>query len=237
MASSSTSRSSTRAPVSSALLPDALLALALERLSDCAALLADAGISASAVTLSRLALAAVGGVLLGFGVFSWAAVVMVCASMGDAIDGLVARRTHTASPSGALLDASVDRYEEFLFLGGLAIHFRENALALALALSALAGSFMVSYGSAKAEAAGVPVPPGVMRRPERAVCLGLGVSLSAIAAGLQARGAAPGWAVFAPIFVALGVVAVLANVSAVVRLRRVGRAAEDLRDHFSPPEL
>ena len=231
MANSSTSRSSTR-PVSSALLPDALLAIAVERLADCAALLADAGITASAVTLSRLVLAAVGGVLLGFGVFSWAAVVMMCASLGDAIDGLVARHTHSASPSGALLDASVDRYEEFLFLGGLAIHFRENAVALALALSALAGSFMVSYGSAKAEAAGMPVPPGVMRRPERAVCLCLGVSLSAIAAGLPPGGSASSWVVFAPIFVALGVVAVLANVSAVARLRHIARAAEDRRRRF-----
>jgi phosphatidylglycerophosphate synthase len=215
--------------VSSALLPDALLAVAVERLEDCAALLADAGISASAVTLSRLVLAGVGGILLGFGVFSWAAVVMMCASLGDAIDGLVARRTNSASPSGALLDASVDRYEEFLFLGGLAIHFRENVVALALALSALAGSFMVSYGSAKAEAAGVSVPPGVMRRPERAVCLCLGVSLSAIAGGLQVAGSGSSWVVLAPIFVALGIIAVLANVSAAVRLRHVARAADNRR--------
>jgi CDP-diacylglycerol--glycerol-3-phosphate 3-phosphatidyltransferase len=213
--------------VASALLPDALLTVAIQRLADCAELLADAGISASAVTLSRLALAAVGGILLGFGVFSWAAVVMMCASLGDAIDGLVARHTNSASPSGALLDASVDRYEEFLFLGGLAIHFRENVVAMALALSALAGSFMVSYGSAKAEAAGMPVPPGVMRRPERAICLCLGVTLSAIAAGLRAGGSASSWVVLAPIFVALGVVAVLANVSAVVRLRHIARAADD----------
>jgi CDP-diacylglycerol--glycerol-3-phosphate 3-phosphatidyltransferase len=223
MANSSTSRSSTRAPVSSALLPGALLGVVLERLEDCAALLADAGISANVVTLSRLLLAAGGGILLGFGVFSWAAVVMLCASLGDALDGLVARRTHSTSASGALLDASVDRYEEFLFLGGLAIHFRESTVALALALSALAGSFMVSYGSAKAEAAGVPVPPGVMRRPERAICLCVGVSLSAIAAHCHARS----WIVLAPIFVALGVVAVLANVSAVVRLRNIARAADE----------
>jgi CDP-diacylglycerol---glycerol-3-phosphate 3-phosphatidyltransferase len=223
MANSIVPRSPTRAPPASALVPDGLLALALERLSDTAGLLADAGISANAVTLSRLGLGAMGGVLLGFGVFSWAAVFMVCASLGDAVDGLLARRTGTASPGGALLDASVDRYEEFFFLCGLAIHFRENVLALALALAALAGSFMVSYGSAKAEAARLPVPPGVMRRPERAICLCVGVSLSAIAIGLQARGDAPSWIGPAPIFVALGVVAVVANVSAVARLRRIAR--------------
>lgn len=215
-------RAPTRAPATSSLVPDALLGAVLDRLAETADLLASAGISATAVTLARLGLAAVGGVLLGFGAFSWAAAFMVCASLGDAIDGLVARRTHTASPGGALLDASVDRYEEFLFLGGIAVHFRESALALALALGALAGSFMVSYGSAKAEAAGLPVPPGVMRRPERAICLCLGVSLSAIA-----------WVGPAPIFVALGVLAVVANVSAVARLRRVARAAAAVSERLS----
>ncbi|HEX8790588.1 MAG TPA: CDP-alcohol phosphatidyltransferase family protein [Polyangiaceae bacterium] len=224
MATSSTPGSTTtRTTASSALLPDSILTVAVERLSGCAALLADAGVSATAVTLARLVLAALGGLLLGFGVFSWAAVLMVCASLGDAIDGLVARRTHTASPGGALLDASVDRYEEFFFLGGLAIHFRDSALLLALALTAIAGSFMVSYGSAKAEAAGVPVPPGVMRRPERAICLCLGVSLSAIAVALKEPGTGPTWVPVAPIFVALGGVALLANVSAVARLRHIAR--------------
>lgn len=234
MANSITPRSPTRAPASSALVPDALLGMVLERLSDTAALLAEAGVTASGVTLSRLGLAAVGGVLLGFGVFSWAAVFMVCASLGDAIDGILARRTHTASPGGALLDASVDRYEEFFFLGGLVVHFRENVPALALALAALAGSFMVSYGSAKAEAAGVPVPPGVMRRPERAIVLCLGVCLSAIAIALHARGTAPTWIGSAPIFVALGGIAVFANVSAVARLRHVARAASSISERSTP---
>jgi CDP-diacylglycerol--glycerol-3-phosphate 3-phosphatidyltransferase len=225
MASSITTRSPTRAPPSSVLVPDALLTVVLERLSDTAALLADAGVSASAVTLARLGLAAVGGLLLGFGVFSWAGAFMVCASLGDAIDGLLARRTGTASPGGALLDASVDRYEEFFFLGGLAVHFRDDVPALVLALAALAGSFMVSYGSAKAEAARVPVPTGVMRRPERAICLCLGVSLAALAVEMHSRGAAPAWMGHAPIFVALGVIAVIANVSAVARLRHIARVS------------
>lgn len=206
---------------SSPLVPDALLDVVLDRLGDGASVLAELGVTASAVTLSRLVLAAVGGVLLAFGVFSWAAVAMAFASIGDALDGIVARRTNTSSVGGALLDASVDRYEEFLFLGGLAVHFRESAPAIVLALSALAGSFMVSYGSAKAEAAGVPVPYGTMRRPERAICLCVGVTLAAVTTALQAEGMAPAWLGRAPIFVALGLIAVVANVSAVCRLRRI----------------
>jgi CDP-diacylglycerol--glycerol-3-phosphate 3-phosphatidyltransferase len=206
---------------SSPLVPDALLEIVLDRLADGAAILAELGVTASAVTISRLVLAAIGGVLLAFGMFSWAAVAMAFASLGDALDGIVARRTNTSSVGGALLDASVDRYEEFLFLGGLAVHFRESVPAIVLALSALAGSFMVSYGSAKAEAAGVPVPYGTMRRPERAICLCVGVSLAAFTSDLQAHGYAPDWMGRAPIFVALGLIAVIANVSAISRLRRI----------------
>ena len=56
------------------------------------------------------------------------------------------------SVGGALLDASGDRYQEFFFLGGLAMFFRGSPPALMATLAALAGSFMVSYSSAKAEA-------------------------------------------------------------------------------------
>ncbi len=77
------------------------------------------------------------------------------ASLGDAVDGLIARATQTVSPGGALFDASVDRYEEFFILGGIAYFFRSSGLLLATTLLAFLGSFMVSYGSAKAEALGV----------------------------------------------------------------------------------
>jgi hypothetical protein len=53
---------------------------------------------------------------------------------------------------------------------------------------------------------------------------------------LQPGSPAPSWVLLAPILVALGVVAVLANVSAVLRLRHIARAAEDRRHRFSLPE-
>jgi len=153
---------------------------------------------------------------------------MVAASLGDALDGLVARRTGTASVAGALLDASVDRYEEFFFLGGLAIHFRESTPMLALTLLALAGSFMVSYGSAKAEALGVPVPPGAMRRAERAVFLCAGVAATPVFAWATADSDLPDWAARAPLLAALASIAVVANVSAVRRLRFIAQGKAPL---------
>jgi CDP-diacylglycerol--glycerol-3-phosphate 3-phosphatidyltransferase len=193
--------------------------VALGELERLAAVFVRLGITANAVTLSSLVLATIGGVLLCLGLLGLACPVMVIASLGDAIDGLIARRTRSASVGGALLDASVDRYEEFLFLGGLAVYVRASAAALLVVLCALAGSFMVSYGSAKAEALGVAVPPGAMRRAERAICLCLGVGATPVFGWLAAAGAVPGWAARAPLSAALGIIAIVANVSAVRRLR------------------
>jgi CDP-diacylglycerol--glycerol-3-phosphate 3-phosphatidyltransferase len=209
---------------SSLVLPRAALETALAGLDYVARGLIALGVTANAITVSSVFLAAIAGALLCFGHFGWAAVAMVAASLGDALDGLVARRTGTSSVAGALLDASVDRYEEFFFLGGLAIYFHESVGALALTLFALAGSFMVSYGSAKAEALQVPVPAGAMRRAERAVCLCLGVAATPIAGWLVEDSLLPGWAALAPLFAALGLVAVVANVSAIRRLRYLARA-------------
>jgi CDP-diacylglycerol--glycerol-3-phosphate 3-phosphatidyltransferase len=181
------------------------------------------GVTANSVTVFSVAAAALAGVLLGFGRFGWAAAAMVIASLGDALDGLVARRSGSASVGGALLDASVDRYGEFFFLGGLAVYFRGWLLALVLALFALAGSYMVSYGSAKAEALHLPVPPGAMRRAGRAVCLCTGVALVPPSMWLARVGALPAWAALAPVLVALAVLAVAANVSAIRRLRALAR--------------
>ena len=130
-----------------------------------------AGVSANTVTGCALLVGAASGMALAHGDFGWATCGLHVACVGDALDGPVARRTRTASTAGALFDASADRYQEAFALGGLAAFFRESLPVLEIVLVALVGSFMVSYGSAKAEAAGVPVPPSMMRRPERAAVL------------------------------------------------------------------
>lgn len=183
--------------------------------------LAAAGVSANAVTGGALAIGIAGGVLLAFGWFGWATLAVVVASLGDALDGALARQTRTASDGGALLDASADRYEEFAWLAGLAVCFHRQLPVLVVVLFALLGSFMVSYGSAKAEALGVPVPPGIMRRAERAVCLCSGIGFTAVTTTVAATADWPDWARHAPLFASLGIVAVLANVSAIARLRRI----------------
>jgi len=208
---------------SSLVVPRALLDVSLAGLDHLGRGLIALGVTANAITVSSVVLAAIAGALLCFGQFGWAAAIMIAASLGDALDGLVARRTGSASVAGALLDASIDRYEEFFFLGGLAVYFHDCTWALILSLFALSGSYMVSYGSAKAEALGASVPPGAMRRTERAVCLCLGVALTPVFGWGVLEGTLAPWAAHAPVFAALGLVAVVANVSAVRRLRLLAR--------------
>ena len=211
---------------SSLLVPRPVSDAALRCLDHIGRALVTLHVPASAVSLGGLVLAALAGLAVGTGHFGLAAAAMILASLGDALDGLVARRSHSASVSGALLDASVDRYEEFFFLGGLAFLFRGKAPLLVLTLLALCGSFMISYGSAKAEAIGVPAPPSAMRRAERAVCLCVGTAATCLAEWGVARLALPAWIGIAPVVAALAVVAVVANVSAIRRLRAIARQTD-----------
>lgn len=183
-------------------------------------------ISANAITFASLIFAAVAGVLVAFGHFGTSAIAIVLASLGDALDGLVARKSKTASERGEVFDAAVDCYSEFFFLAGLAVHYRMHGVVLATTLAALLGLIMVSYASAKAEALGVEIPRGAMRRPERAVVLGLGATLVPLATWAfgpdQAN--AVDLAAESPMLVALLVVALVGNVSAVRRLFAIDRA-------------
>lgn len=190
---------------------------------------ARAGLSANCITLASLALAALAGAALALGHFGVAAALCAVSWLGDALDGLVARATGRASEGGALLDASSDRYGEFFFLGGLALHLRGDAAALALTLFALLGSYMVSYGSAKAEGFGVKPPRGAMRRVERATWLCAGALLTPVAGVVAARLGLPPAAGEAPMLATLALVALVANVSAVRRLRAVAAAVRAAR--------
>ncbi len=178
------------------------------------------GIGANAITWGSLLVAALAGVAIATGHLGLGALLSVAAAAADALDGLVARRTGTASDAGEVLDASVDRYVELFFLGGAAIYFRGDAALLALTLTALGASFMVSYSTAKAEALHVEAPRGSMRRTERAVCFIVGATLTPIASVFKI---APPWN-DAPLVAALALVAVFGNISAAARIGAVIRA-------------
>jgi CDP-diacylglycerol---glycerol-3-phosphate 3-phosphatidyltransferase len=180
-------------------------------------------ITPNMVTMGSLVPAAGAGVALGFGWFGLAGVLAILAAFGDIIDGLLARKTGQCSDAGEVVDAAVDRYGELFFFGGLVYYYRGHDQVLFIVLAALAGAFVVSYATAKAEAMGVDPPRGSMRRGERAAYLLTGSSLTPICSTLFAG--SPSLALRElPIILSLTVVAVVANVSVVQRLSAVAAA-------------
>jgi phosphatidylglycerophosphate synthase len=189
------------------------------------------GVGANAVSWVSLVLALAAGVSVAMSHLGVGAALAVGSSVCDGLDGMIARETGSASDAGEVLDATVDRYAELFFLGGIAFHERADALGLGLAFAATAGAFMVSYATAKAEALRVEAPRGAMRRPERAVYLILGVALVPLAGLAVRRWALPPRFEDLPVLVTLALVAGVGNASAVQRLYRVAvsvRKAEGL---------
>lgn len=181
-------------------------------------------ITANGVSWTSFLFGALAGLCLAFGHFGSGAAFATVSAVLDSLDGLVARMSRTASDAGEVLDAAVDRYAEFFFLGGLIIYYREVPSLMVLTLLALAGSFMVSYSTAKAEAMQVEAPKGSMRRPERAFYLILGAALSPVTIPwFEATSDFP-VPIGHPMVLALCLVAVLANVSAIERLWTVAHA-------------
>jgi CDP-diacylglycerol---glycerol-3-phosphate 3-phosphatidyltransferase len=183
-------------------------------------------ISPNMVSWISLVIGFLAGAFLAVGHFGFAAMCATISGLLDSVDGMVARISGVASDAGEVLDAAVDRYVEFFFLAGLVIYYREIPVLQVLSLLALLGSFMVSYSTTKAEALDVPPGKGSMRRPERVVYLTLGATLSAISVPwLEAYGDAPApLAVGYPMVLALALVAVIANISAIERFRSIAKA-------------
>ena len=184
------------------------------------------------VTAFSLVPALLAGVAAGFGWFGLACILATAGSLCDLVDGVLARRMGVASDAGEVLDAAVDRYVEFLFLGGVAIYYRTHWMVLVLTLAAIFGSLMISYTTAKAEAMQVTLPRGSMRRAERAVYLLVASGLTPITRVIFAS--SPSHALRElPILVALSLVAVVTNATVV---QRFGIMADALRArHLLPP--
>lgn len=124
----------------------------------------------------------VGGVLLGVaaGVFfarndpnlgGW---LVLAGGAADVLDGRVARARGLANERGAFLDSTLDRFAEVGAFVGLAVMYRASAAELAVVVTALGGSLLVSYARARGESLGVVAKVGVMQRAERLLLVGFG---------------------------------------------------------------
>jgi phosphatidylinositol phosphate synthase len=92
----------------------------------------------------------------------------------DVLDGRIARARNLASQTGAFLDSTLDRFAEVGAFVGLAVMFRASAIELAIVVTALGGSLLVSYARARGESLGVVAKVGVMQRAERLILVGFG---------------------------------------------------------------
>jgi CDP-diacylglycerol--glycerol-3-phosphate 3-phosphatidyltransferase len=175
------------------------------------------GLTANGVTWVALVLGLGAGVACGFGWMGLAGLLSLWCVIFDVLDGQVARLTNTMSDSGEVLDAAVDRYTELAFVGGLIVMYREIWWVQLIALGALCACFMVSYATAKAEALQVKPPRGPMRRHERGAYL---ITAAGLASFFDPTIHAhwPDLPPAMPMVVALAIIAIAGNYSAVLRL-------------------
>jgi CDP-diacylglycerol--glycerol-3-phosphate 3-phosphatidyltransferase len=148
--------------------------------------LARTRVTPNALTVSGVALCTAGAVLVFFEnrdelLLYWlGALVFVVGSVLDILDGALARTSGKGTPFGAFLDSTTDRVSEGVMLGAIALVFSRhgNEVALAFAFAAVAGSFLVSYTRARAEALGLRGDVGIGSRAERVVVITAGLVLA-----------------------------------------------------------
>jgi CDP-L-myo-inositol myo-inositolphosphotransferase len=72
----------------------------------------------------------------------------------DGVDGVVARRTGTATTYGAYLDSCLDRYVDVFVVLGICVHFSQVGYIWIIGVLAITGNLMISYATHRAEALG-----------------------------------------------------------------------------------
>ena len=167
------------------------------------------GLTANSVTVLGLLGSVAAGILVALGHPFWAGVTLLVMAPLDAVDGTMARLSAKTSPFGAFLDSFIDRYDELFVFAGILYWYatQSDLLGIMLCFAAASGAVMVSYARARAEALGYNVKVGVMTRVERAIVMIIGL-------------------LFGIVLIALGIIATLAHLTAVLRLFAVKNQAE-----------
>jgi len=148
--------------------------------------LARTRVTPNALTVSGVTLCLLASVLVLFEdrneiLFYWlAAAVFVVGSVLDVLDGALARAGGKATPFGAFLDSTTDRVSESFMLTAIAFVLSRQGhdVFVAVAVAAVAGSILVSYTRARAEALGLRGDVGIGSRAERVVVITAGLVLA-----------------------------------------------------------
>ncbi len=159
------------------------------------------GLMPNTITILGLVGNTIGAYFLARGQMTIGGIFILLMGPVDALDGTMARLRGEASDFGAFVDSVTDRYSELVIFGGLIFYFSQQGQTLPVVLSylAAAGSVLVSYTRARAQSLGVETKVGILTRFERYLVL------------------APCLVLNYPM-VALWILAVLANVTALQRI-------------------
>ncbi|MGQ0813664.1 MAG: CDP-alcohol phosphatidyltransferase family protein [Gemmatimonadota bacterium] len=112
-----------------------------------------------------------------------AGLLVLLGGLFDIFDGRVARLSGLGSKFGAFYDSTLDRISETVVFLGLLSLYNDYRLELGdvgmiyMIMLAMAGSQMISYTRARAEALGLDCRVGLMPRAERIVLIGLSALL------------------------------------------------------------
>jgi len=159
------------------------------------------GITPNTITAIGFLLSTVAAVFASQGKFTIAGLILLVAAPLDVVDGSMARLIGTPSAYGSLIDSVTDRYSELVVFGGMMFYFvnTQDTLAAMLIYIAAAGSVLVSYVKARAEGLNLSAKVGLLTRVERLIIL-----ITCM--------------IFNIPMVALWIIAVLANFTAIQRL-------------------
>ncbi len=166
------------------------------------------GIHPNMMTMLGLLGTVCGAILLARGPLTWGGLLILFTVPFDALDGTMARQRNEATDWGAFVDSVSDRYSELAVYLGLLVYYLDqgNKLACVLAFISAAGTVLVSYTKAKADALKYDANVGLLTRAERYLVL------------------APALVFRIPL-VALWILAVLTNFTALQRILRVRQQA------------
>jgi len=172
------------------------------------------GLMPNTITLTGLAGNAIGAYFLARGNFLVGGLLVLVMGPVDALDGAMARLRGEASDFGAFVDSVTDRYSELFIYGGLLTHFvvTQQTSMIVLTFAAAAGSVLVSYVKARAESLQFEAKGGMLTRLERYLILAPALVLT-------------GFGVAPAALVGITLIAVLANVTALQRIRAVRQQA------------
>jgi CDP-diacylglycerol--glycerol-3-phosphate 3-phosphatidyltransferase len=148
--------------------------------------LARTRVTPNALTAAGVSLCLVAAAIVPFEnrneiLFYWlAALVFVAGSVLDVLDGALARAGGKATPFGAFIDSTTDRMSEAFMLAAIAYVFarHHHDVFVAVTVAAVAGSLLVSYTRARAEALGLRGDVGIGSRAERVIVITAGLVLA-----------------------------------------------------------